>query len=332
MARKRRIEFPGALYHVIARGNNRQRIFKNDRDYKIYIIRLKQYQKRHNFILYAYTLMPNHIHLIVETGPIPLSKIMQGLHLSYTSYFHRKYGTVGHLFQSRYKAILCQQETYLLELLRYIHLNSVRASLVTHPDNYPWSSHLVYIGKLNQHFVRKDFIFKMFSENETFAEDLYRQFIKEGIGMGHREEFYDVIDQLYLGNQEFVKNVEKRINLETKELDTDMRRVETFKFFHNRLIFKNKSLDNILEIVSQATGVLPECLLSESRAAKISDARALFAFVSSRYAGISNKILAMFLRRERSSISNMIRKVDMKIAEDATLSERMEEIIKLMKT
>jgi len=110
MAREPRVEFEGAFYHVIARGNQRQDIFRDDKDRAIYLERLEHYRKRYDFKLYAYVLMSNHVHLLIETQKIPLSKIMQGIQFTYTQYYNRRHRTVGHLFQGRYKAILCDRE------------------------------------------------------------------------------------------------------------------------------------------------------------------------------------------------------------------------------
>jgi REP element-mobilizing transposase RayT len=221
MARTKRTEFPGAFYHVLARGNNKQMIFRDEQDYKVYMLLLKKYHKRYKFMLYAYTLMPNHIHLLIETAIIPLSKIMQGIQQSYTYYFHKKYKSVGHIFQGRYKAILCERETYLLELVRYIHLNPVRASLVSNLGDYPWSSHSVYLGYIDQSFVEKEFIFKLFSENECVAAKKYLQFTGDVVDKGHRDLFSNLVDKIYLGSPEFVRSVKRRINDQRKEDSLD---------------------------------------------------------------------------------------------------------------
>src|SRR4030043_2258655 len=132
MARKPRIEYEGTFYHIITRGNQRQRVFKRDDDFQKYISLISFYKVRYKYALYAYVLMSNHVHLLIETRENPLSKILQGINQSYTMYFNRKYGTVGHLFQGRYKAILCDKDAYLLTLIKYIHLNPVRAGMVRH--------------------------------------------------------------------------------------------------------------------------------------------------------------------------------------------------------
>src|SRR4030042_6206961 len=127
MARKPRIEFEGALYHVITRGNQRQQIFKATEDYELYLKILGDYKARYDFVLYAYVLMGNHVHVLIETKEVPLSKILQGVNQSYTMYFNRRYATVGHLFQGRYKAMLCDKDSYLLSLVNTFHMNPIRA-------------------------------------------------------------------------------------------------------------------------------------------------------------------------------------------------------------
>lgn len=144
MPRKPRIEFQGALYHVIARGNHRQNIFFDDNDRNRYLSTIEKSKSKFNFSIYAFVLMSNHVHLLIETSTIPLSKIMQSLHTSYTQYFNLKHNKSGHLFQGRYKAILCQKDSYLLQLVRYIHQNPIRAKIVESPDDYQWSSHHAY--------------------------------------------------------------------------------------------------------------------------------------------------------------------------------------------
>jgi REP element-mobilizing transposase RayT len=125
MARPLRIEFPGALYHVIVRGNERKAVFRDDSDRECYLRRLAHYREKLDFRLLAYCLMNNHIHLAIESGEKPLSRIMAGLQSSYTQYFNRRHRRAGHLFQGRYKAFLVEKDPYALALLRYLHENPV---------------------------------------------------------------------------------------------------------------------------------------------------------------------------------------------------------------
>src|SRR6266540_7041284 len=130
MARPLRIEFPGAMYHVIVRGNERKAVFRDDADREDYLRRLARYREKFGFRLLAYCLMNNHVHLAIEAGNDPLSRIMAGLQSSYTQYFNRRHDRSGHLFQGRYKAFLVEKDRYALALVRYIHENPVKARVV----------------------------------------------------------------------------------------------------------------------------------------------------------------------------------------------------------
>ena len=144
--RKPRLEIQGGLYHIITRGNNRQLIFGSDDDYHKFLLQLAHQKARLPFYLYAYCLMPNHIHLLIERRDDSISRVMQRLLTAYSQYHNRKYRRSGHLLQGRYKAILCQSDQYLAELVRYIHLNPIRAKMVRRPQDFPYSSHRAYVG------------------------------------------------------------------------------------------------------------------------------------------------------------------------------------------
>jgi len=144
MARKQRIHYEGAIYHVIARGNNREDVFGEPGDKAKYLELLDRYKHKYDCKIHAYVLMDNHIHLLVSVTNTPLAKIMQGLQQTYTQYYNRKYQHVGHVFQQRYKAFLCGAEPYLLTLICYIHQNPVRAK-INGGINYDWSSHKAYM-------------------------------------------------------------------------------------------------------------------------------------------------------------------------------------------
>ena len=147
MARRLRVEVAGGLYHLIARGNDRQDIFHSPEDrYKFLALLLKE-KVRSPFFLYAYCLMTNHIHLLLERQAETIGKIMQRVLGGYSRYYNRRYKHIGHVFQGRHKSILCQSDRYLAELVRYIHLNPVRAGMVTFPKEYPYSSHRAYLGR-----------------------------------------------------------------------------------------------------------------------------------------------------------------------------------------
>jgi hypothetical protein len=275
--------------------------------------------------------MPNHIHLLIETGITPLSRIMQGIQQSYTYYFHKKYESLGHIFQGRYKAVLCEREIYLLELIRYIHLNPVRAALVPNADDYPWSSHSVYLGYVGQSFVEREFIFKIFSENESIAEMKYRQFIEDGVDEGHRDDFYDMVDQLYLGSPEFVESINQRIKIQIQSKTHKIEKSLGVLQVQDPLITKEKSLPEILKVVSEITKVSPRSIIGDTKENYVSDARSLFLFIAVREGGVTNKFLANFLGKSPSDITYLIRKIDDRIDSDKVISHQLDKILKNLK-
>ncbi len=212
MARKPRIHFPGAFYHVIARGNRGQKIFRDDQDYQRYLSVLREYKARFGFLLYAYTLMPTHIHILLEMSETPLSRLMQILQFRYTRNFNIKYKKWGHLFQGRYRAILCDRDSYFLELSAYIHLNPVRARLVKAPNQYPWSSYRFYVRETKETLVDRDFLLAQISNKKAIAKKEYGRFVRSRISQGHREDFYELMDQRFLGTEEFVEDIRRDLN------------------------------------------------------------------------------------------------------------------------
>jgi REP-associated tyrosine transposase len=204
MARKPRVELEGGLYHLITRGNDRQIIFHEPADYSKFLSVLKTQKTRLPFYLYAYCLMPNHVHLLIERKEDAIGRIMHRVLTSYSRYYNWKYGRAGHVLQGRYKAILCQSDTYLCRLVRYIHLNPVRAKLVSRPEDYPYSSHGAYLGWEQSVPVDTDPVLRHFGRNLTIARQHYRQFMRSAAGRDQVEPFSLEIDDRFLGTEEFV--------------------------------------------------------------------------------------------------------------------------------
>ncbi|MDP7420761.1 MAG: transposase [bacterium] len=166
MPRKPRIHYPGAVYHVILRGNAGQNIFFDTADRYKYFHLLQEGIERFNHSIHAFCLMSNHVHLVIQANDIPLSRIMHNLNFRYTAYLNRRMKTSGHIFQGRYKAILVEADNYLLELIRYIHNNPVVAGIVMSPDNYRWSSHSVYIEKIDVTWLTTAWALSFFSKKK----------------------------------------------------------------------------------------------------------------------------------------------------------------------
>ncbi len=211
MARKARAEVEGGLYHVIARGNNRRRIFDAPADYEKFLSLLTRLKVRLPFFLYAYCLMTNHVHLLIERQAHTIGRIMHRVLTGYSQYYNRRYRRVGHLFQGRHKAILCQSDRYLAELVRYIHLNPVRAKMVVAPEQYQYSGHRAYLGLDAAGILDVDPVLRHFGAKKEQAREAYRQFVMAGMKLGHQEEFYLADAGSILGTEEFVDATIHRI-------------------------------------------------------------------------------------------------------------------------
>ena len=185
MPRPPRVWFPGAWYHVMARGNNRERIFRVDADYRRYLGLMKEALTRYECRLHAYALMTNHVHLMVETGQThSISRAIQWLHTSYSTYVNRRHDRVGHVFQGRYRSEIVDRDTYALELSRYIHLNPVRAALSGDPAIYRWSSCRAYLTAGGDHLVTTTQLLSMSSQDSRTQRSLYRRFVLDGLARG----------------------------------------------------------------------------------------------------------------------------------------------------
>lgn len=201
MARRPRIEVDGGLYHLITRGNARQDIFHSAADHEKFISLLEKQKARYSFYIYAYCLMTNHVHLLIERRSDAISIIMQRLLSSYSQYYNRKYKRVGHLFQGRYKSILCQSEGYLAKLVRYIHLNPVRAGMVDSAAEYPYSSQRDYFEHDSDSLVDVDPVLRLFGNTRQTAREHFALF------MGEPDDdaaLYSTAENDVLGSEEFV--------------------------------------------------------------------------------------------------------------------------------
>jgi len=211
MARPLRIEFPNAVYHVTSRGNARDAIFFDEEDFANFLNILCFVVKRYNWILYAYCLMSNHYHLLIETPDGNLSSGMRQLNGIYTQQFNRRHKRVGHVLQGRYKAILVDKDSYLLELCRYIVLNPVRAGIVRHAGQWKWSSYKSTAGYgKGIPCLAKDWVLLQFSNERAEAKKLYIEFVRAGLKA--ETPWKEIKGQIYLGSEEFISKIKKFIS------------------------------------------------------------------------------------------------------------------------
>lgn len=212
MARPLRIAYEGAFYHVTARGNDRKKVFLSQSDYDRFLTTLKDSLHKYEVILHAYVLMGNHYHLLIETPRGNISAFMQSLNTAYTTYFNRKRRRIGHLFQGRYKALLIEADSYLLQLSRYIHLNPVTAKIVERPEDYPYSSYRAFIDPKRETLAFRHLIWSMVTSQKELAPVRYAGYV---MSSGMSNPFERVYGGAILGNGQFIKAILKDLREET---------------------------------------------------------------------------------------------------------------------
>jgi len=192
MPRGPREKIPGAFYHVMSRGNEKQTIYGCVGDKEKFLHYLKKGSRNHGALIHCYCMMENHFHLLVETPYGNISQVMHSINSSYSKYFNSKWNRVGHLFQGRYKSKVIETDSYLLELSRYIHLNPVKAGLVQRPESYRWSSYHSYLGNDDGFdFVQQKFILSLVGSEEPQSYSLYRAFVEDKIGKEYTVSLFE---------------------------------------------------------------------------------------------------------------------------------------------
>jgi len=226
--------------------------------------------------------MPNHVHLLVETGSTPLAKFMQGVQQSYTQYFNRRYRKVGHLFQGRYKAIICDRDKYLLALIRYIHLNAVRAKLAIRPERYRYSGHNSYLRNETDKIVEATPVLKLMG-----GEKAYERFVLAGMGEEHNEAYYSVKDQRFLGEEGF-----------GEEISRDVEEISKPK--------RKKPIETVFKEIARRVKASPELIRSKDRRWDISHKRAEAVAILVRECGYGVSEVAKYLGRDQANVSTML--------------------------
>ncbi|MFH1287553.1 MAG: transposase [bacterium] len=320
MPRSRRLNLPGCIYHVMSRGIEKRKIFRDNFDCTEFLDRLSSGIKETGCQCLAWVLMPNHFHLLIRTGKDSLTDLMRKLLTGYAIYFNRRHKRQGYLYQNRYKSILCQEDKYLLELVRYIHLNPLRANIVKSVlelNNYQWSGHSVLIGGSKKDWQETGEILGIFNKKRKIAINRYVEFINDGIGVGKREDLTggglrrsaggwegvellkrDKIfwrgDERMLGDADFVDEVLKAHEEELKEGE--------------RLKQKGWNLEKIVKEVCGQLGVNRKDLKNKSRNNKLALAKQLISYYAYIGLKISGAELLKLFNIKRSSLSVLIKK------------------------
>ncbi|RJQ65576.1 MAG: transposase [Desulfobacteraceae bacterium] len=330
MPRKARIDAPGALHHVIVRGIERKAIFRGEEDRADFLQRWGQIVAETSTPCFAWALMSSHVHLLVRTGTASLPTLMRRLLTGYAQAFNRRHRRHGQLFQNRYKSILCQEDAYLLELTRYIHLNPLRGGIVadiTALDSYPYTGHAALMGQLQVDWQDTDKILGLFGTKRMQAQRNYRVFVEKGIGEGRKPELVGggLIrslggwkqakikvkggerfkgDERILGDSDFVTNV----------LASSKERLER----RCRMTAKGLDVKTLAQHVAGLFGVEPEQIFVPVRYPKVVQARSLLCFWAVRELGLSATDLASQMGLTQPAVSFSVKRGE-KIAKEKKL-------------
>jgi REP-associated tyrosine transposase len=318
MPRQSRIDAPGALHHVMIRGIEKRVIFRDDRDREAFLDRMGGILVESSTPCYAWSLLDNHAHFLLRTGKMPISRVMRKLLTGYAVTFNKRHRRHGHLFQNRYKSILCEEGTYLQELVRYIHLNPFRAGLVKglrELGSYPYSGHSVLMGKNKRAWQDRDYVLRYFGQTEREAKKRYVSFVSKGIEEGSRPDLAgggllrtvggwkglkDLRDsgervrgdERILGGSEFVERV-------LRESDEEWEKKSLLRQ-------RGVNLERLLEKVASQFGVDSEDLRSGSKVSTVAKARAVLCYLGVRKLGLTSATISKELGISPSAVSKAI--------------------------
>lgn len=324
MPRAARIDYPGLLQHVIIRGIERRKIFLDDQDRQSFLDRFSHLLEQTGTECLAWTLLDNHCHFLLRIGQTSsLARFMRRLLTGHATTFNLRHCRSGHLFQNRYKSIVCEEEPYLMELVRYIHLNPLRAGLVHDMDalgRYPWCGHGVLLGEHSLRGQVTEEILLRFSSRLPIARQLYRQFVVDGLAQGQRDELVGgglrrssqlagageedgLFDQRVLGGGDFVDQV--------------LLRAEQVP------AVANLPLVELLQLVAHLFDLPEELLRQRKRSRPVTEARSVFCYFAVREMGISGETVGQMLNISRAAVSFAAGRGEVLVAKDPTLREKI---------
>ncbi len=320
MPRTARIDIAGGIYHVITRGIERRTIFRDETDRKEFLSRLSEDLTATKSQCYGWVLMPNHLHLVIRRGINPLSTLMRRVLTGYAMYFNARHRRCGHLYQNRYKSILCQEETYLLELIRYVHLNPLRAKLVNtfeELNRYRWSGHSVLMGNHKTEWQETGEILNRFGTRRQEAIDRYANFIREGLHRGHSDKFsggglrrsaggWSGVWELKRNNERWASD--ERILGDGDFVGRVLKEADVSEDHRMRMRREGWNFERIVERVCELLVVDPRDIKKRSRGTKLSDARSLVAYWGQSELGLRVSTIAEYFDIASPSASALIKR------------------------
>lgn len=310
MSRPYRLQGENCFYHITSRGDDRKSIFISDYDYNKFLHYLLNAKTKYNFYLYAYVLMNNHYHLLIETTQPNLAKIMHYINSAYTTYYNIKRHKYGHVFQGRYKSIVVDKDNYLFELTRYIHLNPVRAKMVQRPEEYKWSSYQGYLKKAGDGYIDKGQI----KESISLPPEQYQQFVMNAIG-DQSNPLKDVYAGFILGKTSFIKEKLKDIKAVVAKRD----------FSYKGDLQERISSEEIMEIITKKYGKSLE-ELRQLKKYPVKEKK-IAVYLMKKLTNLSNREIGEQFGLSYSAVSKAAGSVEREIGEEKRFQKEVEELI-----
>lgn len=304
MPRKPRIHYPDAVYHVMLRGNGGEDLFFDSADRSRFLLLLQHGLEKFQHRIHAFCLMDNHVHLVLQVTKFPLSKIMHNLAFRYAQFMNRKLYKSGHLFQGRYKAVLVDADNYLLELVRYVHLNPLRAKLVDDPAEYGWSSHPCYLGAEILPWLTSDWVLNQFADTRLQARQSYLKFLRDGYADNNRRDFSQgSFEGRLLGSDQFVEQ-------------SLVRAQQVYR--------RPITLGQVIDVVCDHYQIDAEKLSAPGRQKPVPQARAMAAWLVRQSGCLQMTDLGVIFQRDPGGLSQAARRFEQRMVGDAEFRLTME--------
>jgi putative transposase len=320
MPRKARIDAPNALQHIIIRGIQKRKIFWDDTDRTNFLERLGNILNETSTSCYAWALIPNHVHLLLQTGAVPIASVMRRLLTGYAVSFNLRHHRHGPLFQNRYKSILCQEDPYFLELVRYIHLNPLRSKTVNDfsaLDNYLFTGHSAILGKRLNTWQDADYVLRCFGEKSGVARRRYRAYVKKGIEKGRRPDLIGGGLIRSMGGWAHIKTLRKRqerVKGDERILGDSAFVLEVLKASEEQIEGKSMlktrgyGLEQLGRRVAQIFNIAPEEITSPGKYRQAVKARSVFCYWGVRVLGKSATEIAKRLSVSQPAVSIAVKR------------------------
>lgn len=305
MARRARYHAPGATYHVMLRGNDGEEIFFSDRDRCIMCLLIQEGIERFGHRLIAFCFMTNHIHLAIQVDQVPLSRIMQNLAFRYTRYINWQQRRIGHLFQGRFKSIVVDSSRYLKQLVRYIHLNPVRAGLVTQPEAYRWSSHNVYLRNTELAWLDPSVLLTSFAEIPLKAIANFHDYVSAGINVPEEFDFKRGMHDGIFGDDDFANKI--------KEKKTPV-------------IKPQLNIPELVRVVCERYQIDIVTLKKPGKHRQAANVRAILSLLVCEETNATLEELAAILDRDASSLSKQVARLNAKKLSSSSLQDEIAEL------